>query len=135
MYRLPSAARGSGSQAAGQSLVARDPSRPEGGAHLGGTDAQELLQSIGFLLVPGPPFDRGPAYLLVAVRTRPTLEHFDPERLVLWTSGTMAPEQIVLEWPLAQAAPSYEWGRIDVIDRFGAMNRFASFGGALNVAR
>ena len=50
-------------------------------------DAKHLLASLGFLLVPGPPQARGPAYLLIALRhTQPTLSHFDPERIALWTS-------------------------------------------------
>ena len=42
--------------------------------------AHVLLANLGFLLVPGPPLDHGAAYLLVAVRAKPTLAHFDPER-------------------------------------------------------
>ncbi len=40
---------------------------------VGTGDAGQLLPDVGFLLVPGPPFDTGVAYFLVALDPRPTL--------------------------------------------------------------
>lgn len=135
MPRLPSAVPGNRSQAAGN--------KPAACPHRGGleassvsaSDAGQLLTSVGFLLVPGPPFDRGPAYLMVALRTSPTLSHFDPERIELWTPERRNASQVVLEWPLRTSSARYSWGTIAVIDRLGAVNRFASFGGLLSTVR
>jgi hypothetical protein len=135
MARLPFAAQGSRSRAADEEEAARDHAPPGSVAHLDSADAEQLLDSVGFLLVPGAPLDRSPAYLLVAVRPQPTLSHFDPERVVLWASGTKGPAQTVLEWPLVPPEPHYAWGTIEVIDRLGAVNRFASFGGDVSVAK
>jgi hypothetical protein len=90
--------------------------------------------SLGFLLVPGPPLDRPPAYLLVALRPRPTLAHFDPERVTFWANDSCGTTATSLEWPLSRLAGDYSWGTIEVVDRIGASNRFVSFGGAVNVA-
>src|SRR3954453_18929160 len=73
---------------------------------LDSTSATELLASLGFLLVPGPPTDRGPAYLLVGVRRQPTLRHFDPQRIELWAEG---PAHVTLEWPVDQLTCRYSW--------------------------
>jgi hypothetical protein len=135
MSPLPSAAQGSHSRAAGRVPAARDPASDDAAGHLIAADAEELLVSLGFLLVPGPPADRGPAYLLVAVRPRPTLSHFDPERIVLWQRESSGACRTTLEWPLVCPSPEYAWGTIDIIDRLGAMNRFASFGGSVSVSR
>jgi len=135
MSRLPSAAQGSHTPTAGMKPAVGAPSRVRVSQGLDTQDAEGLLVSLGFLLVPGPPLDRGPAYLLVAVRPRPTLSHFDPERVVLWANAANGSAQTVLEWPLRQPAPHYSWGTIDVVDRLGEVNRFASFGGAVSVAR
>lgn len=97
--------------------------------------AHELLADLGFLLVPGSPFDRGPAYLLVALRPRPTHAHFDPEAVEFWSMEGGAAEPTRLEWPMLSASGSYSWGTIKVIDRLNATNRFVSFGGQVNVSR
>lgn len=103
-------------------------------ASLAITDAPELLSDIGYLLVHGSPFERGPAYLLVAIRPRPTRAHFDPERIDYWSAGSGAAQPATLEWPIAVPPPAYSWGTIKVVDRVAAVNRFVSFGGSLSVA-
>jgi hypothetical protein len=99
------------------------------------SDARVLLANLGFLLVPGPPLDHGAAYLLVAVRPRPTLAHFDPERIEYWAldNGHSVPAEIV--WPLPRMDARFSWGTISVADRVGACNQFVSFGGTLAVSR
>ena len=134
MARAPSAAMSRTAQAAVQEAAARQPV-PLTSPQLDSADAEELLVSLGFLLVPGPPLDRGPAYLLVAVRPTPTLSHFDPERIAMWVNSPKGASQIVLEWPLQPPDPQYVWGTIDIIDRLGEINKFASFGGVVSVAR
>ena len=48
--------------------------------------AAGLLADFGFIARPDLPDAAGDAYLLVALRDRPTLHHFDPERIDLWVS-------------------------------------------------
>ena len=134
MSGLPSNTRSSLPPLAGEEETSDHASNLDA-QYLDAADAQELLESVGFLLVPGPPLDRGPAYLLVAVRPQPTLSHFDPERVVLWDTGAKQSVQTVLEWPLTTPDPRYTWGGIDIIDRIGAINRFASFGGIVSIAK
>jgi hypothetical protein len=99
------------------------------------SDAPELLSDVGYLLVHGSPFEPGPAYLLVAIRPRPTRAHFDPERIEYWSCGAGPAEKATLEWPMGAPGARYSWGVIKVIDRVAAINRFVSFGGSLNVVR
>lgn len=110
---------------------------PAARAGLAITDAPELLSDVGWLLVHGSPFDRGPAYLLVAIRPRPTRAHFDPERIEYWSAGTRAAtaQPALLEWPVGVPPSAYSWGTIKVIDRVAAVNRFVSFGGSLSGVR
>ena len=42
------------------------------------------LADLGFLAGPDLPDRPGPGYLLVALRARPTLRHYDPERVEFW---------------------------------------------------
>jgi hypothetical protein len=105
------------------------------GANLDGDAAQALLVDLGFLLVPGPPLDRGAAYLMVALRPHPTKAHFDPERIEYWTLDEGRAQPTELTWPMSVAGPRYSWGAIRIIDRIAATNTFASFGGNVTVSR
>jgi len=113
----------------------QEPAAQSGVQTLEPGSAHVLLTNLGFLLVPGPPLDHGAAYLLVAVRAKPTLAHFDPERIAYWTfdQGHAAPVEIT--WPLPKLETPYSWGTITITDRLGAANRFVSFGGTLVVSR
>ena len=135
MSGLPSAAQGSRAQAAGKEPAACGNPHGNNSNRLDASHAEQLLASLGFLLVPGPPFDRGPAYLLVALRQSPTLSHYDPERIALWTPAKSGAAKVVLDWPLECSSSRYSWGTIDIIDRLGVPNRFASFGGVVSIAR
>jgi hypothetical protein len=97
--------------------------------------AHVLLANLGFLLVPGPPLDHGAAYLLVAVRAKPTLAHFDPERINYWALDDAHAAAVEITWPLPRIDSSFSWGTITIADRLGAENRFVSFGGRLTVSR
>ena len=97
--------------------------------------AHVLLANLGFLLVPGPPLDHGAAYLLVALRPKPTLIHFDPERIEYWGFERGHAVQTEIVWPLPRVDSAYSWGVITVADRIGAVNQFVSFGGSLAVSR
>jgi len=99
------------------------------------TDAPELLSDIGYLLVHGMPIERGPAYLLVAIRPRPTRHHFDPERIEYWAAPNGVAQPATLEWPIALRQTPFSWGTIKIVDRVAATNSFVSFGGLLSGAR
>jgi hypothetical protein len=95
-----------------------------------------LLDEVGFLIVPGAPLTSGPSYLFVALRPKPTLRHFDPERIGFWVSGTHHGHATELSWlthdpPVCDYAP----GQIRIIDGRNVTNDFASFGGTLLTAR
>jgi len=96
----------------------------------------ELLADLGFLHVAGRPVACGAAYLLVALRPRPTLRHFDPERVEYWTTVAGRGTRAALDRSTAFPAESaYAWGVIRVVDRKGIANEFVSFGGTLRVQR
>jgi hypothetical protein len=97
--------------------------------------APEFLAELGYLLVPGAPFDHGAAYLLVAIRPRPTREHFDPERIEYWSMAGVRAVPAELSWPMATMGQRYGWGTISFVDRVAATNRFVSFGGRVTVSR
>ncbi|MEO8625370.1 MAG: hypothetical protein ABI452_01590 [Candidatus Limnocylindrales bacterium] len=96
----------------------------------------ELLDDLGFLLVPGAPLGVGRSYLFVAIRPQPTLRHFDPERVEFWTTPGGHGVPAVVEWATREAAASeHSWGPIRLVDRIRATNEFVTFGGELLVAR
>ena len=52
--------------------------------HLDPDSAARLLADFGFLAISDLPDRPGPAYLLVALREKPTLHHYDPEAVEYW---------------------------------------------------
>jgi hypothetical protein len=99
--------------------------------------ASELLQRWGFLADPDLPDRPGPAYLLVAIRAKPTLRHYDPELVEYWITGEQGHgvrETLTYASRLPRKA-EFSWGRISVIDRKGVANRYLSFGGSLHAER
>ena len=95
-----------------------------------------LLADLGFSLInsdrPGAP---GGSNLLVALRDRPTLRHFDPEALSFWVA--VEGRGRVAGFTRDDAVPaqlSVSWGSVRVIDRLSVENRFLTFGGALRAA-
>jgi hypothetical protein len=105
------------------------------GATLGPTAGRELLDELGFLHVPGPPAAAGAAYLFVALRRRPTLHHFDPERVEYWVTSDGHGVPAEIEWGAqSETHERFSWGPIGISDRLGVANRFVGFGGDLTVA-
>lgn len=97
-------------------------------------DAAERIAHLGFLLE--SPFPEGPgaARLLVAFRPQPTLEHFDPEVVRFWRTGEdRRGHQAELTIASRPSQLEFSWGRLEVIDRFGIENDFATLGGDLTV--
>lgn len=93
------------------------------------------MAHLGFLLET-PSLERpGEARLLVALRDRPTLQHFDPEFVTCWRTGKDRrghPAELTLETRTPLVA-EFSWGRIAVVDRLGVENVFATLGGELRM--
>jgi hypothetical protein len=99
--------------------------------------AAELLADWGFLADPDLPDRPGPAFLLVAIRAKPTLRHYDPELVEYWITGDRdhgVRETITYASRLPRETV-FSWGTITVCDRKGVTNRYLSFGGSLRAAR
>lgn len=94
-------------------------------------EAARRLAHLGFLLETPPHGHPGDARLLVALRAAPTLEHFDPEVVRFWRTGQDRRGHLT-ELTLETRTPmhaEFSWGRIEVIDRLGIENAFATLGG------
>jgi hypothetical protein len=68
----------------------------------------------------------------VALRERPTLVHFDPERAEHWVAvaGRGKPAEITRKTALPMERP-FAWGTIRVVDRLDVFNSFLTFGGVV----
>ena len=96
-------------------------------------DAARFVARLGFHDVNGTaPQSSGGANLVVALRERPTLEHFDPERIEFWIDeggrGRASEISRKTAMPLER---DFEWGTIKVLDRLEVFNSFLTFGGTL----
>jgi hypothetical protein len=89
----------------------------------------------GFLAEPDLPDRPGPAYLLVALRERPTLRHYDPELVEYWVSrdGRGTPESLTYTTRMPLEA-DFSWGLIRIVDRLSVSNEYLTFGGHLSAA-
>lgn len=99
--------------------------------------AAKLLRPWGFLVDPDLPDRPGPAYLLVAIRARPTFQHYDPELVEYWVTdehGRGVRETISYASRMPREV-EFSWGRISILDRHGISNRYLTFGGTLRAER
>lgn len=118
------------------SAAARTQRAWPGALEWGGDWLAEVARDLGHLgfvvregsqtgTVPGP-------RLLVAVREKPTLEHFDPELVTFWEvrdgRGRVATVDRTEPVP---ATRHWSWGPIRVTDRVPVSNQFMGFGGTL----
>lgn len=74
---------------------------------------------------------------MVAMRRRPTYQHYDPERLVLSLAderGALGPVTLDRHARFARPSPVYP-GRLMITDRVGKRLDFYGFGGTLTVIR
>ena len=98
-------------------------------------DAGEALRNLGFTLRNSDrPSSTEGSQLLVALRDRPTLRHFDPERLTCWVAAADRGRPIAIDRTTPAGDRSILWGHLHVIDRLGVENRFLTFGGRLRIA-
>lgn len=108
-----------------------DPGRTQSWAE----EAAEALRDLGFTLLNSDrPAAPGGSQLLVALRDRPTLRHFDPELVTCWVAAEGRGRPLAIDRGTAAGERVILWGHIHVIDRLGVENRFLSFGGSLRVA-
>lgn len=98
-------------------------------------DAASVMGDLGFLVVPGNPGRDSLAYLLVAIRKRPTLAHYDPESVLYWTHQGLhdGPAAFDRSVSLPIDVP-FSWGTLRVTDRLGVANEYLAFGGRLTAA-
>lgn len=94
------------------------------------TAAAGRLVPWGFLADPDLPDRPGPASLIVALRERPTLRHYDPEVVGFWAThdGRGAHETITRATPMP-VSKGVSWGEIQILDRLGESNGYLGFGG------
>jgi hypothetical protein len=98
--------------------------------------ATAMLQDWGFLAEPDLPDVTGPAYLLVALRTAPTLRHYDPEVVNYWVSDKGHGVPVTLSRStILPLATDFSWGVIRIVDRLGVANEYVTFGGRLTAER
>jgi hypothetical protein len=104
-------------------------------AVLRATDVVGRLSRWGFLAHPDLPDAPGPAFLLVALRPVPTLQHYDPEAVDYWASDHGRGERRTLthDTPMPRSE-EFSWGLIRLIDRLGVSNEYLTFGGHLDAA-
>jgi hypothetical protein len=99
--------------------------------------AADRLTHLGFLLVSPFPPGAGESELLVSLRSAPTLQHFDVERVRYWRTGKDRrghPDELDLHTPMP-LAEHFAWGKIELADRFGVENEFVALGGELRADR
>ena len=103
--------------------------------HLRAVDVAPRVGRWGFLAQPDLPDAPGPAFLLVALRPAPTLQHYDPEAIDYWISQAGRGERRTLtrETPMPRSE-DFSWGLIRLVDRLRVTNEYLTFGGHLDAA-
>ncbi len=99
------------------------------------TDAASRVRHWGFLAHPDLPDGPGPAFLLVALRPAPTLQHYDPEAVDYWVTDRGRGERRTLTHDTRMPhSEDFAWGLIRLVDRLGISNEYLTFGGHLDAA-
>jgi hypothetical protein len=92
--------------------------------------AARRLAPWGFLADPDLPDRPGPASLVVALRERPTLRHYDPEVVEFWaTQDGRGEHQTITRATRMPFRTAVSWGEIRILDRLGESNGYVGFGG------
>lgn len=108
------------------------------GAFLGlrATEVAGQVDHWGFVAYPDLPDGPGPAFLLVALRSAPTLQHYDPEAVEYWVTvdGCGSRRTLTRDTPMPRSE-DVSWGLIRLVDRLGVSNEYLTFGGHLDAAR
>ena len=97
--------------------------------------AAPLLADLGFLSSSDLPDRPGPAYLLVALREKPTLHHYDPESVEYWVSQAgRGTRRLLTRASRLPFETDFSWGLIRIVDRLRVTNEYLTFGGHLSAA-
>jgi hypothetical protein len=99
------------------------------------TEVAGQVDHWGFVAYPDLPDGPGPAFLLVALRPTPTLQHYDPEAVDYWVAddGRGSRRTLTNDTPMPRSE-DFSWGLIRLVDRLGVSNEYLTFGGHLDAA-
>lgn len=99
-------------------------------------EASRLMADLGFIVFRTPPDSPAPdSCLMVMIHESPTARHFDPEVASYWVTGEGRGHIREADRSTKPFEEPFSWGRIRVVDRFGARNSFVSFGGTVSGER
>jgi hypothetical protein len=95
------------------------------------SDAAQRLADLGFWLDSHYPVHPGASRLMVAIRDKPTLRHYDPERIRYWTTGDEGRGRAVdiTRRTKLPVEGRFSWGKVELFDRLGVQNDYVSLGG------
>lgn len=98
--------------------------------------AAGLVADLGFTLIDSHRPGRSGSHLVVALRSRPTQRHFDPEEVAYYAPAAGRGAMAGIDRRTALHAPTRQvlWGHVHVVDRLAIENRFLTFGGTLRAA-
>jgi hypothetical protein len=101
--------------------------------------AAALLAELGFRLIEPEQVAGDDSHLLIALRDRPTLRHFDPETIAYYAPRDGGAILTTIDRATAARAGGRVqrralWGHVHVMDRIPVENRFLTFGGDLRIA-
>jgi hypothetical protein len=119
-------------------LTAGDPGArtPDLAVGIRATEVAGQVDQWGFLAYPDLPDGPGPAFLLVALRPTPTLQHYDPEAVDYWiTRDDHGSRRTLTHDTQMPRSEDFSWGLIRLVDRLGVSNEYLTFGGHLDAAR
>src|SRR5262245_30116674 len=103
--------------------------------HLRAADVAGRMSRWGFLAHPDLPDTPGPAFLLVALRPAPTMQHYDPEAVDYWATHAGRGERRTLTRESSMPrSEDFSWGLIRLVDRLNVTNEYLTFGGHLDAA-
>ena len=103
--------------------------------HLRAADVAGRMGRWGFLAHPDLPDAPGPAFLLVALRPAPTMQHYDPEAVDYWaTHGGRGERRTLTRESAMPRSEEFSWGLIRLVDRLNVTNEYLTFGGHLDAA-
>lgn len=97
--------------------------------------AARRLADWGFVAHADLPDGAGDAYLLIALRDRPTFRHFDPERIDLWVTRSGRGTRLQIDRSTPELDLQFSWGTVAIVDRLAVSNEYVAFGGRLTSSR
>jgi hypothetical protein len=96
----------------------------------------DLVADLGFTLLHSHRPAESGSHLVVALRSRPTERHFDPEEVAFYAPAAGRGAMVSIDRRTALRVPTRRvlWGHVHVVDRYAIENRFLTFGGTLAAA-